>query len=531
MSFHGQSLIAGRRAAGSAPHFHAVSPLDSRELPGEFATATEAEVDAAMNAAKEAAATFRDTDGETRAKLLEAIAAGIEALGDTLIERAMLESGLPRPRLEGERGRTTAQLRMFAQLARDGSWVDARIETAVPDRKPVPKPDLRRVMQPIGPVVVFGASNFPLAFSVAGGDTASALVTGNPVVVKAHEAHPGTSELTGEAIAAAVRGAGLPAGVFSLIQGNGRTVGPWLAKHPATKAIGFTGSLAAGRALFDAAASRPDPIPVFAEMGSLNPIVILPGTLAAKPAETAGALAVSATAGAGQFCTKPGVIVTQGREGLDAFRGALADAFAAVPPTTMLHAGIAASFGKASEALAVHPALTLIGRAGADADPTATQGRALMAETTAGQFLAHPELAHEVFGPYSLLVVASSGEEVTRVLDALGGQLTASVFGEDTELSAAAPLIERLSEIAGRVIVNGVPTGVEVCASMQHGGPWPASSDARFTSVGTAAYQRFIRPVSYQNCPQILLPSSLKDENPLGIPRLINGRSTTDPVR
>lgn len=529
MSLHGQSLIAGRRSAGTTPHFHAISPLDRSELPGEFVTASDADVNEALTAAKSASAAFREADGETRALFLEAIADGIVALGDTLIERARLESGLPVPRLEGERGRTVNQLRMFAGIARDNSWVDARIETALPDRHPLPKPDLRRSLQPIGPVVVFGASNFPLAFSVAGGDTASALATGNPVVVKAHEAHPGTSELVGGVIAAAAEKVGLPAGVFSLIQGDGRTVGPWLAKHSATKAIGFTGSLAAGRALFDAAASRPDPIPVFAEMGSLNPIILLPGIIENRGKETATLLAGSATAGAGQFCTKPGILIASPGEGLREFREALGTAIAAVPPTTMLHGGIAATYDKSSSKLARHPALEIVGQAAAEADPAATQGRALLVQTTAEQFLAHPELAHEVFGPYSALVIATP-EEIPAVLSALGGQLTASIFGEESELAGAAEIVSQLSEIAGRVIVNGVPTGVEVNSAMQHGGPWPASTDVRFTAVGTAALERFIRPVSYQNSPAAFLPAALRDENPLGIARQVNGQITTSPL-
>ncbi|MGC4015170.1 MAG: aldehyde dehydrogenase (NADP(+)) [Luteolibacter sp.] len=531
MSFHGHSLIDGRRSAQGTPLFQAVSPLDSTTLPGFFATATATEVNEALEAAKDAFPAFRDADGETRALFLEAIADGIMDLGSTLIDRARLESGLPVPRLEGERGRTVNQLRMFAKIARENTWYDARIETAQPDRQPIPKPDLRRAMQPIGPVVVFGASNFPLAFSVAGGDTASALVTGNPVVVKAHEAHPGTSELVAEVIVAAAAKTNLPAGVFSLVHGNGRTVGPWLAKHPATKAIGFTGSLAAGRALFDAAASRPDPIPVFAEMGSLNPIVLLPGTLKSRPTETAALLATSATAGAGQFCTKPGIIVATEGEGLDAFRTALSSSFAAVPPTTMLHAGIADTYGKSSSKLAEHAALTIVGRSSTEADTTATQGGALMVETTAEKFLAHPELAHEVFGPFSTLVVAKSAQEVSDILGTLGGQLTASIFGDEAELGNAAPLVSQLSEIAGRVIINGVPTGVEVNTSMQHGGPWPASSDARFTSVGTAALERFIRPVSYQGAPQSLLPPALRDSNPLQIDRLVNGVHTRESIQ
>jgi len=524
MPLHGNSLVAGRHAPGGEPHFRAVSPLDRRELPGTFATATEAEVDEALRAAKDAFPAFRASDGETRARFLEAIAENLLDAESALLARAHRETGLPPERLAAELARTTGHLRMFARIARENAWLDARIETARPDRQPLPKPDLRRVMRPIGPVVVFGASNFPLAYSVAGGDTASALATGNPVVVKAHEAHPGTSELTGEAIAAAAAEVGLPAGVFSLLQGDGRTLGPWLAKHPATRAIGFTGSLTAGRALFDVAATRPDPIPVFAEMGSLNPVLLLPGALAARPEEIAAALARSATTDGGQFCTKPGLWIAPECDALPAFRNALQRAFASADPATLLHGGIVASFHDASFALASHPALRLLATSTREADAAASEGRPILAETTAAELLAHPELRHEVFGPFALLVVTRSPEETAAVLDALGGQLTASVFGADADLASAAPLVDRLTEIAGRVILNGVPTGVEVGPATNHGGPWPASTDVRFTSVGTAALQRFIRPVAYQNCPQALLPPALRDENPLGIERWVDGR-------
>jgi NADP-dependent aldehyde dehydrogenase len=520
---HGNSLVAGHRSPGGPPFFHVVSPPDRRELPGAFATATETEVDEALRAAMDAFPAFRASDGETRARFLEAIADRLHEIEQPLLARAHQETGLPPQRLAAELARTTGHLRMFARIARENAWLDARIETADPDRQPVPKPDLRRVMRPIGPVVVFGASNFPLAYSVAGGDTASALATGNPVVVKAHEAHPGTSELTGEAIAAAAREVGLPGGVFSLLQGDGRTLGPWLAKHPATRAIGFTGSLAAGRALFDAAASRPDPIPVFAEMGSLNPVILLPGALGSRTEEIAAALTRSATTDGGQFCTKPGLWIAPNGDALPAFRNALQQAFAGVTPATLLHAGICANFDRSTAGLTAHPALRPLAISTSEADAAATQGRPLALETTAASFLAHPELRHEVFGPFALLVVVRSPAEIPAVLDALGGQLTAAVFADDAELAAAAPLLDRLAEIAGRVIVNGVPTGVEVGLATNHGGPWPASTDVRFTSVGAAALQRFIRPVAYQNCPQALLPPALRDDNPLGIARWVDG--------
>lgn len=511
---HGHSLVAGRRSAGSGTLFHAVSPIDGAVLTGDFRVAALDDVDAALQGAAEAAAIFRTASGETRAQLLEAIAAGILELDEELIERARLETGLLEPRLRSERARAVAQLQMFASITRDNGWVDARIETG--------NPDLRRMMLPLGPVVVFGASNFPFAYSVAGGDTASALATGNPVIVKAHEAHPGTSELVGEVITAALRATGLPAGVFSLLQGSGRILGAPLAHHPQTKAIGFTGSLTAGRALFDAAASRPDPIPVFAEMGSLNPIVILAGGLTDPSA--ASAIARSVLDGAGQFCTKPGVILLPSSPAAEDFRETLAASVSAAIPTAMLHAGIAASFANSCAALTTHPALEVLARA--TTAPTGGQGAALVVATDAAAFLADDALRHEVFGPFAIIVTYQSIAEAGEVLRSLGGQLTASLFGHAEEIGAS-NLLNLFQQIAGRVIVNGVPTGVVVGSAMQHGGPWPASSDSRFTAVGTTALQRFIRPVCFQNVPDSLLPPALQQDNPLGITRLVNGAMTT----
>jgi alpha-ketoglutaric semialdehyde dehydrogenase len=525
-SIHGLSLVAGKRSQGIGPTFSAISPIDATPLPGEFHTATEADVATAMEAARDAAAAFRATDGETRARFLEAIADGIVALGDALIERARLETGLAEARLLGERGRTVGQLRMFAQIARECSWHDPRIETAIPARQPIPKVDLRRMLVPIGPVVVFGASNFPLAFSVAGGDTASALATGNPVVVKAHEAHPGTSELVAEVIARVAAELGLPAGIFSHLQGSGKVLGPQLATHPATRAIGFTGSAVAGRALFDAAASRPDPIPVFAEMGSLNPIVVLESSF--NPTNShADLIAQSITQGVGQFCTKPGIILIPVGESAVPFRTKLVATTALAAPGVMLHAGIAKAFAKSCESLEQSPALRPIARSAEQAH--GCQGAALLMETTAAEFLADDSLRHEVFGPFAIVVTYASEAEIFPVLRSLGGQLTASVFGSTAQIRASG-LLETFTEIAGRVIVNGVPTGVEVCAAMQHGGPWPASSDSRFTSVGTAALLRFVRPVAYQNVPDALLPAPLQNANPLKISRLINGNPSLEPL-
>ncbi len=483
-----------------------------------------ADVDAAMRAADAAFVEYRQTTGEARATFLERIADEIVALGDALIERAHLETGLPAARLTGERARTVGQLRLFAQVVREGSWVDARIDTAIPDRQPVPKPDLRRMLIPIGPVVVFGSSNFPLAFSVAGGDTASALSTGNPVVVKAHSGHPGTSELVATAVGRAVEACGLPDGVFSMLHGAGQVIGTALVRHPLARAAGFTGSRTAGRALFDAAASRPDPIPVFAEMSSVNPVFILPEAMRERTGPLAEGLTNSVTMGVGQFCTKPGLVFGLAGRTLDAFQGALAATLAAVAPATMLHAGIAESYhaglGRASGVGGV----AVVARSAAVPEATRTHGEAVLARTDAATFAARPELADEVFGPFALLIGGSSMAELEDAARNLDGQLTATIHGTPADLASARALVQILERKAGRLIVNGFPTGVEVCPSMHHGGPYPATTDVRFTSVGTAALLRFVRPICYQNFPPELLPDALQDGNPLGIRRLTNGQ-------
>lgn len=522
---HGNHFLAGT-LRGSDRTTTVTSPLDGANVPGRFSVASPADVDAAMRAAEEAFPAFAATTGPQRAAFLERIAEEILALGDVLLERAHLETALPLPRLTGERGRTVGQLRLFAEAARDGAWVDARIDRAQPDRQPLPRPDLRRMKHPLGPVVVFGSSNFPLAFSVAGGDTASALCTGNPVVVKAHAAHPGTSELVAGAIARAAAACGLPAGIFSMLHGEGRVIGMALVRHPATRAVGFTGSRLAGRALCDAASARPDPIPVFAEMSSLNPVFLLPGALAERGAEIAKGFVASMTLGVGQFCTKPGLVFAVEGAELARFRTLIGEALAAAPAGSMLTADILTNFEHARETLVSARNARVLARSQAEADRSRTQAAPLVAETTATAFLAEPAMREEVFGPCSLLVAAGSAEELRLIARSLDGQLTATIHGTPADLAVAADLLEILARTSGRVIVNGFPTGVEVCHAMQHGGPWPATSDARFTSVGTAALERFVRPVCYQDVPDHLLPPPLKDANPLGIPRLVDGIRT-----
>jgi len=517
MSLHGQHLIAGERRASASGTFQGIDATSQAPLSPSYSEATGAEIDAAVASASAAFSVFAETTGEQRARFLEEIANEIEAIGDALLTRAHQETGLPLPRLTGERGRTCGQLRLFASVAREGSWVDARIDPAQPERKPLPRSDVRRMYRPMGPVAVFGASNFPLAFSVAGGDTASALATGNPVIVKGHPAHPGTSELVGEAIHRAIVKCSLPAGVFSLIHGRSPETSLTLVRHPALTAVGFTGSHTAGRALFDAAAARPQPIPVFAEMSSVNPLFILPGALRESGAAIAEGVKNSFTLGVGQFCTKPGLVIGVASPEWEAFIDTFVNLAKGVARGTMLHAGIASAFDRGLEAMS---GVTWLHRGGA-----------AVARVTAAQVTADPSLLHEHFGPYTLVVTAASSEELVRLAATLGGQLTATVHALGSDHSQAAGLLTQLERIAGRVVFNGYPTGVEVCHAMQHGGPYPASTDARFTSVGSAALARFVRPVCYQDFPDALRPAALKDSNPLGLLRLVDGKATRDPIR
>ncbi|WAC18163.1 aldehyde dehydrogenase (NADP(+)) [Luteolibacter sp. SL250] len=502
-SFHGGSLIAGKHLPPTAGGFTVFSPITLEDLPGEFFPASAEDVENAMTAARDAFRTFRTSSGEIRAGFLEAIAENLTTMRDILLERARLETGLPIPRLQSELDRTTGHLRMFAAIARDGSWLDLRHEPPLPDRKPSPRPDLKRVFRPIGPVVVFGSSNFPLAYSVAGGDTASALATGNPVVVKAHEAHPGTSELVAGAINAAVTEAGLPAGVFSMLQGSGKELGIPLVTHPATRAVGFTGSTHVGRIFIDAAAKRPDPIPVFAEMGSLNPVVILPSALDGDPEHIARLLASSITTDAGQFCTKPGIILVPDGSKSRHFLDLISAEVASIRPVPMLHRGIHSAFVEGSGKLRALSSVSVI--ACKEATPDSLEGSIQILRTDAESFLAESLLRQEYFGPLSIFVTWSGLGQIQHILHVLGGQLTATLFTADNDPEAV-ELIPLLEETAGRVILNGVPTGVEVNSAIQHGGPWPACSDSRFSAVGPSALLRFVRPVAYQNFPAGLLP-------------------------
>lgn len=530
MQLHGHSLIAGERVQKHNDGFKAVSPLDSNTMEPAFYEADTDDVNTALIRAGEAVSLFRAYSSDERAQFLEAIADEIESLGDNLVERAHRESGLPRGRIEGERTRTANQLRLFAREVREELWIDARIDLAQPDRQPLPRPDLRRMLIPIGPVIVFGASNFPLAFSVAGGDTASALAAGNPVIVKAHGAHPGTGEMVAEAINRAAQKCQMPAGVFSYLHGSGEEIGIALVRHPMTRAVGFTGSRTAGRALFDAAVARPDPIPVFAEMSSTNPVFLLPNALRERGESVAAGLAQSVTLGVGQFCTKPGLVFGVGDSAWNEFTRALSSSAASVAPATMLHPNIHRSFGQGRDQMVKLGGVETLARAQSTADARQTQGDVTIVQTDAANFARHPELAEEVFGPFAVLVAGESLAELEEIARGLEGQLTATIHGTPEDLAAAKSLIEILESKVGRLIFNGFPTGVEVCPAMHHGGPYPATTDVRFTSVGTAAIGRFARPVCYQDFPDDALPEPLRNANSRGIWRLVNNERTQNSI-
>lgn len=525
----GRSLLGARLASGSGERFEAINPADGSRLEPRFYSATLEELDSAACLAGEAFAVYSRVPGKARAAFLRGIARHIEEIAEPLVARAMLETALAAARLQGETARTCNQLRLFADLVEEGSWVDARIDSAQAERKPLPRPDIRSLLRPLGPVAVFAASNFPIAFSVAGGDTVSALAAGNPVIVKAHPAHPGTSELVGRALRDAVREHSLPEGVFSLLFDGGFQVGTALVKHPAIKAVGFTGSRAGGDALRKAAASRSEPIPVYAEMGSVNPVFILPGTMRERQDQIAAGLHASMTLGAGQFCTKPGLVLLADDARGQEFARKLGELVASPASFTMLTPGIQAAYARGVAARS---------RAGsaqklAEGPPAASAGcsaSAVVFQADAETFLRDPSLGEELFGPSTLLVNYSTRDQLLALARGLEGHLTATLHGTEHDLMDYRDLVEILESKVGRIIFNGFPTGVEVCHAMVHGGPYPATSDSRTTSVGTLAILRFARPVCFQGFPQQSLPEELQDSNPLGIWRLVDGRFTREPL-
>lgn len=520
----GKSMIAGESVPGSGTAIHGIDPSTGKTLEPAYHHGDTSDVDAAAAAAWAAFGDYRATTSEIRAQFLDTIADNIAALGETLIERAVAESGLPVGRITGEVGRTTGQLRLFASVLREGSWNGARIDPALPDRAPLPRADIRQRKIALGPVVVFGASNFPLASSVAGGDTASALAAGCPVIVKAHDAHPGTSELVGRAIADAVASTGMPSGTFSLLYGSGRTLGTALVTDPRIKAVGFTGSRSGGTALVAAAAGRREPIPVYAEMSSINPVFVLEKALETRGAELGRAFVASLTLGSGQFCTNPGLVIAVDGPGLNSFVESARTAVSETTPTTMLTPNIAASYASGVEALS--ESATELAR-GVDTDAPNTC-RAALFVTDADSFLTSEVEQEEVFGASSLIVKCSDAQQVRDVAVLLEGQLTATIHVDDEDHAEAGKLLSVLELKAGRILFDGWPTGVEVGHAMVHGGPFPATSDSRTTSVGSLAIERFLRPVAYQDVPTALLPSAIAEGNPDKIWRRIDGQLSQD---
>jgi len=521
----GEMLIGYRSVKGTGPSVRAFNPSTGTEIfEPSFSSGTVDDVNAACELAEEAFDRYRTLPLDVRAAFLECIADGIVELGDELIQRAHEESGLPKGRLEGERGRTVGQLKLFAQVMRTGQWLAATLDSPMPERKPLPRPDLRMQKIPLGPVVVFGASNFPLAFSVAGGDTAAALAAGCPVVVKAHRAHLGTSELVGRVIQKVARQMELPEGVFSLILGAGNSVGEALVSHPAIKAVGFTGSQAGGTSLMRVAAARPEPIPVYAEMSSINPVFLLPNALASGSEAIARGFVDSLVLGAGQFCTNPGLAIAIDGEDLKRFISGANEVLVGKPAQTMLTAGIHTAYREGEERLASAPGVRLASRGAAPTGPTEAQ--AALFVTTAETFLANRALEDEVFGPVSTVVVCKNKAQMLEVASHLAGQLTATLQYDADDRSLARQLVPCLERKVGRILVNGFPTGVEVSHAMVHGGPFPATSDSRVTSVGTTSIERFLRPVCYQDFPAELLPTAVADGNPLDIWRCVDGELT-----
>ncbi len=518
MELHGNNLIGNMLSANGAETFTGYNIVADKRLETSFFEATTDEINAAVTLAANAFSIYKNKSGKEKAVFLDCIATEIESLGEILISTASIETGLPVARITGERGRTTGQLRLFATLIAKGDWVNAIIDQAQPDRKPLPSADIRQMQIALGPVAVFGASNFPLAFSVAGGDTASALAAGCPVVFKAHPAHPATCELVGKAIINAANKCNMPEGVFSMLHGKSNDVGQALVNCSALKAVGFTGSFKGGKALYDAAVRRKEPIPVYAEMSSVNPVVFLPEVLKEKSSSLAENFASSIVLGAGQFCTNPGIFLILKNADSEHFISLLKDALVTKPTAPMLTAGIQSAYAKGIEKQ--RQAKGANGLTAFDG----TQAMPHLLETNVQTVLSNPALLEEVFGPSTVAIVADNMDELIHCCKHLEGQLTATIHGTENDLNDAGNLIQVLQSKAGRLNINGFPTGVEVCNAMVHGGPFPATTDTRTTSVGAQAIYRFTRPVCFQDFPQSLLPEELKDANPLEITRMVNGK-------
>jgi alpha-ketoglutaric semialdehyde dehydrogenase len=521
----GKNYIGNQLIAEGNKTYKTFNPQLNIENASLFTEATSEEINMAVSLARKAYKEFSKISGVRKAIFLDAIADEILALDDTLIHTYCSETGLPEGRAKGERGRTIGQLRSFAKLVEEGSWVEATIDTAQPDRQPMARSDVRKMMVPLGPVVIFGASNFPLAYSTAGGDTAAALAAGCPVLVKSHPMHAGTGELVASAIIKAAKKTGMPNGVFSNLNSSGIEVGSKLVKHPEVKAVGFTGSIRGGRALYDLAAQRDEPIPVFAEMGSINPVIILPNALQNRGEALAKTYASSITLGTGQFCTNPGLIVGIKGSELSDFVKNLSNDILEIDPMCMLHPNIVGAYEKNKSTVLSQEKINVT--AEFTKDVKSNYAKQVVATVDGSTFLENTKLHQEVFGPFSIVVQCENSDELEEIISKLEGQLTGTVIGDNNEVSEYPKVVAALQNRVGRIIFNGVPTGVEVCPSMVHGGPYPASTDSRFTAVGVNSIKRWIRPFSYQDWPNDLLPDELKNENPLEILRSVNGELTT----
>lgn len=524
----GKNYLGNTLSAKGTKTYKTFNPQLNKENDYIFFEATPEEIDEAVTLASKAYKIYREIPGDKKAAFLNAIADEILALDDELIQTYCLESGLPEGRANGERGRTVGQLRMFADLVAQGNWVEATIDTAIPDREPASKPDLRKMLVPLGPIVVFGASNFPLAYSTAGGDTASALAAGCPVIVKSHPMHSGTGELVAKAVTNAAHKTGMPNGVFSNLNSSGIEVGAQLIKHSGVKAVGFTGSINGGRALYDMAAKREEPIPVFAEMGSINPVIILPNALKNKNTSLAKTYAGSITLGAGQFCTNPGLLLGIKGSDLSDFIQNLSNEILEIDPTCMLHPNIIGAYEKNKQKAIIQTNLQVV--ADYDLDTKSNYARQTVTTVDGTTFLKNTTLHNEVFGPYSLVVQCDNANQLEMIISKLGGQLTGTLIADDEETADYPEIISALQNRVGRIIFNGVPTGVEVCPSMTHGGPYPSSTDSRFTAVGIHSIKRWVRPFTYQDWPNNLLPNELKNENPLKINRTVNNQLTSSSI-
>jgi len=517
----GKNFIGNKLSSSGNVTFQTFNPELNKKNDQIFYEASNDEIEESIDLAKNAFEDYKNTNPQERSKFLNSIADEILSISDELLEVYCSETGLPAGRSRGELKRTIGQLRSFADLVLDGSWVEASIDTAIPEREPMPKPDLRKMMMPLGPVVVFGASNFPLAYSTAGGDTASALAAGCPVIVKSHPMHAGTGEIVASAIISAAKKNNMPDGIFSNLNSKDISVGVKLVNHPNVKAVGFTGSLKGGRSIYDLASKRDTPIPVFAEMGSTNPIIIMPAKIKNDYEDLAVKFAKSITVGSGQFCTNPGMIISIKGNELNRFIESLSLELKKIEPSCMLHPNILEAYNSNANQTISNKDVEIFYQS--DLINKENYPKHILATVDSNTFIQNRNLHHEVFGPFSLIIKCNDMDDLRKVIFSIQGQLTGTIIGEKDEIHQNKDLIDLLGSRVGRIIFDGVPTGVEVCPSMLHGGPYPATTDSRFTAVGTNSIQRWVRPFSFQDFPDELLPDELKNNNPLNIKRTVNG--------